>query len=352
MSNRTVFESLQVFRGIAAIAVVLHHGALSTDAFVGAVPSLSRYLQIGYLGVDFFFVLSGFIICHAHADDPTEAGAARAYIVKRLIRVFPGYLPIALVLMLAYPLLPGLSASGGREYSVASSLFLVPADAPPVLSVAWTLVHEMVFYTIFLANFFARRVFPLLMAVWASANFLALLGYAPQGWMSYLMSPLNLEFIFGMLAATAFKRGTGQHLSPQTVAGAGLLTALAGVWMIGADAGDACRVIFGLGMALLVLGAVRLDLRRSGRSSEWMLLLGSASYAIYLVHNPLLSLTQRVLARLAIGWLPSCVIGVAIALLFGFVYFHFVETPALRWIRRQPTVVRLGRASSPGSQQA
>lgn len=346
MTDRALFQSLQVFRGLAAVAVVLHHAALSTDAFVLSSPTLSRWLEFGALGVDFFFVLSGFIICHAHADDPPSTATARSYFIKRLIRVFPAYLPISIFLMLAYLLLPGLSASGGREYSIASSLFLLPASAPPALSVAWTLVHEMVFYTIFLIYFFARRLFPLVIAAWAFANLLTVFGYEPQGWTRYLLSPLNLEFIFGMLVAAGIKRGFGRGLRPHIYICMGVLTAIAAVSIIGVDEINAYRVVFGLGMALLVFGVARLDLQTPYRAGKRMLLLGSASYAIYLVHNPLLSLTQRGLAKLPLGWLLSCVFGVVISLLAGIAYHRYVETPALGWIRRLPVVVRLGQATA------
>ena len=66
MSNETMtkakpqIHSLQVFCGLAALAVVAHHAVLSTEAFIGKVPDvLAKVLGMGYLGVDFFFCLVG-----------------------------------------------------------------------------------------------------------------------------------------------------------------------------------------------------------------------------------------------------------------------------------------------------
>ena len=135
--SKSVFNSLQVFRGLAALAVVVHHAGVSTSAFVGDIPFVADSLfSLGYLGVDFFFVLSGFIIMYSHIDDERNLPAVRRYLFKRLIRVFPPYLPISIALLILYSVMPEFSAAGGREYSLVSSLFLVPTDNPPALSVA------------------------------------------------------------------------------------------------------------------------------------------------------------------------------------------------------------------------
>ncbi len=125
-------QSLQVFRGLAATAVVAHHANLSTAAFVGIVPSgVSNVFNLGLLGVDFFFVLSGFIIMYAHLDDMGTWGAVRKYSIKRLARIYPAYLPIGIGMVLLYAAMPGFSASDGREFSLVSSLLLLPDGPPP-----------------------------------------------------------------------------------------------------------------------------------------------------------------------------------------------------------------------------
>jgi exopolysaccharide production protein ExoZ len=166
-----MITSLQVFRGIAALAVVIHHAVLSTDAFVGVLPpQVDSFLRMGYLGVDFFFVLSGFIIMYAHLDDRPSGLAVRRYAFKRLVRIFPPYLPLSIGMIALYAALPGFSASGGREFSWVSSLLLLPADQPPALSVAWTLVHEMQFYTVFLLFFLSRRLLVAGLLLWGGES--------------------------------------------------------------------------------------------------------------------------------------------------------------------------------------
>ena len=148
-----------MFRGFAALAVVASHAALSTSAFVGALPdAVANILGFGVLGVDFFFVLSGFIIMYAHMDDDRTQASVKRYAFKRLTRIHPAYLPVGVGLIALYAAMPDFSAAGGgSDYSVVSSLFLVPANGPPALSVAWTLVHELMFYGVFLLFFVSWR---------------------------------------------------------------------------------------------------------------------------------------------------------------------------------------------------
>ena len=184
---RPQIQSLQVFRGLAALAVVAHHAVLSTDAFVGKVPEvLAQILLMGYLGVDFFFVLSGFIIMYAHFADEGTGPAVRRYAFKRLVRIFPAYLPISLALIFLYAALPGFSGATDRDYSLLSSLLLLPADGPPALSVAWTLVHELMFYFVFLLFFISRRWLAAGLLTWAALIFFSQQAQWPtDGWLRY-----------------------------------------------------------------------------------------------------------------------------------------------------------------------
>lgn len=56
---------LEVMRGLAAVWVLLHHAAQSINHFVSPLGDGALFIENGYLGVDFFFILSGFIIAHS-----------------------------------------------------------------------------------------------------------------------------------------------------------------------------------------------------------------------------------------------------------------------------------------------
>lgn len=204
---KQLINSLQVFRGLAALAVVAHHTAVSTDAFVQTVPAgWLRLFDLGALGVDFFFVLSGFIIMHAHRQELANTAAVKPYLAKRLMRIFPAYWPVGLAMLALYAAFPGVSAAGGREFSYLSSILLLPADLPPALSVAWTLVHELMFYLVFMLWFVSWRAFGLGLVLWACLIGAAYFFGWTSGWLRYPLNLLNLEFMLGVLAASLYRR--------------------------------------------------------------------------------------------------------------------------------------------------
>lgn len=321
--RREKLGSLELGRGIAALAVVAHHASLSSDAFTS--ENHRHVFDFGMLGVDFFFVLSGFIIYHIHGNDAKSFEAAKIFFKKRLRRIYVPYLPISLFLILAYTIFPDLS-KGGRDWDLLTSLTLIPTGHPPALSVAWTLVFEMTFYTVFLGAFYFSRQFWQIILLWGVGtilfNVLKPASLSLGAVLDVLLNPMILEFIVGMLMAFLFaKMPTRIWVLPVAVG-----AALAGSLFL-ADTGH--RLAFGFAIAPIVLGVALAEHHYRFRLPKWVLSVGAASYAIYLVHNPI----QSVVARLtqaydlwALTFAACCLAGVA-----GGLAYHLVfERPALR----------------------
>lgn len=278
--------SLEFGRGIAALAVVAHHSSQASDAF--STSKFESKFSAGALGVDFFFVLSGFIIYHGHYTDPKGIHAAKMFFGKRVRRIYIPYLPISLLMIVAYTLLPSLS-EGNRDWGLFTSLTLLPSSYPPALSVAWTLVFEMIFYIIFLGFYFTRH-FWLLVSVWLGEVILSaafgLMEYLSLALIKTVFDPLVLEFAAGMIAAFAFSRLPSRYWVISAAIGLVLTVSYFAV-------GGGHRVLFGLSLAPLVLGLALAETQFRFRVPSSLLLLGGASYAIYLIHNPLQSLIAR-----------------------------------------------------------
>ncbi|NIJ91480.1 peptidoglycan/LPS O-acetylase OafA/YrhL [Xanthomonas campestris] len=333
---RPTIGVLQAGRALAATMVVLSHSVLPTTHLVQPLPAwLAAALAHGYLGVDFFFVLSGFIIYyvnHAGADTP---GWSRDYAGSRLSRIYLPYWPVGIALALAYTLRPSLD-DGDTGWSWLATLTLLPVGGQSALGVAWTLGYELVFYA--LAWLFFRSGHPLRCALlWAGLTLLHAAVGAPfaqpveLSWRASLLHPITLEFVFGMLAARAVLSA-----APWMVWVSHAVAVVASTCFVLDGMQRVHSPLFGLALAGAVVGLVRAEWRGWLRIGPVLLLLGNASYAIYLVHMPLMSLVARTTRRMGplATWPVNLLLSVGAALLLGVLYHLCYERIALRHARR------------------
>jgi exopolysaccharide production protein ExoZ len=327
--------SLEVGRGLAAMAVVFHHAAIASDAFTSA--KFQVWFEWGALGVDFFFVLSGFIIYFAHHNDPPGFKSAAAFLGKRLRRIYIPYLPIGIGMALAYTYFPGISR-GVHEWGWFSTLTLLPFGESPALSVAWTLVFEMIFYIAFLLFFFINR-FTMVMVCWGIAviavNGLGLLGAETAEPLKHLFSYLILEFLAGMIVAHLFVKRQIPDWRLVLIASIILVTCYIAI-------PDVHRVVFGLALAPLVLLLAEWDRKKGWQYPKFMVLLGAASYAIYLIHNPVISLAARLFGSID-SWSVMFVALIVVSTGAGLAFNLFFEKPALKLASRGRMGPRLAR---------
>jgi len=306
--GRDRIDTLQAGRGLASFAVVLHHANLASKDFGNSHVPLFEY---GWLGVDFFFVLSGFIIAYSVGDK-----GAKTYAWHRFRRVLIPYWPIGIALGLLYMILPSASA-GDREWTWLASLTLLPIGSP-ALSVAWTLQHELIFYAIFGIAWFTRQYW--VFFVWAG---LCLLGSEATP-----LKAINLEFLMGILAFLVVRSG---KTSPLFLLPAAI--ALAAWIYLGASREQS--VLLGVAIGLALPGLIALEQR--GMSIPTSLVsLGEASYSLYLAHGIAISIVARLY--------PSLPILVIAGVAGGLAYYFAVERPLLSIIPRNPPKLLFRRA--------
>ncbi|WP_363347757.1 acyltransferase [Methylocystis echinoides] len=306
--QRTTIYSLQAGRALAAIAVVVHHAALAARDFGGGL----RYediFSLGYLGVDFFFVLSGFIIYYSTVG---RSKSAADYARSRAVRIYFPYLPIGLAIAILYWLLPGASL-GDRQWNWLTTITLAPIGAP-ALSVAWTLQHEVMFYALFGIFYFSGRLF-LGLFLWFGA-------IAANGLIGAVdvipLRPIDLEFLFGVAAAVMAQRGRW-HVA---MAPAALICFV--LWGFQGFHRES-SVLVGLGFALLVPVIVAAEREQWLRIPRTYIFLGAASYSIYLSHGLAISIAARILHGSWVIMIGSTLAGV----LGGVAYYLVIERPIL-----------------------
>ena len=178
--------ALDGVRGLAiALVMMLHAGAILRDLPIAA------YLQWGWMGVDLFFVLSGFLITRILLDTRTDAHYFRRFYIRRGLRIWPlYYLFVVCVVLLLHVLRRHAPATGeGADLTIASPLCLYiffvqnlnPASIfglrDSLLSITWSLCIEEHFYLLWpvLVRFLSPRTLPrLLIAILAISPFMRL----------------------------------------------------------------------------------------------------------------------------------------------------------------------------------
>jgi peptidoglycan/LPS O-acetylase OafA/YrhL len=312
----TTITTLQAGRALAAIAVLLHHATASTAVFAKGMPPIVSWLGgFGYLGVDFFFVLSGFIIYHVHQQD--DRSNLTRYFSNRARRVFIPYWPVGVGMAVVYTLLPNLSA-GERQWSWLASLTLLPSVGDPALIVSWTLIYELVFYVIFGAGILLRCPIIVILAWSIIAVTFNFINGAPSANLTPFFSLMTMEFLFGILAASIVPR-TSSTKAPL------LGAALSFTAYCFAGANPDARTIFGLAMAFIVIAAVRAEGASKIKVPSALVYFGGASYSLYLVHNPVCAFVARLSNLWWVALMAACIAAVAA----GIVYHLFVERPML-----------------------
>lgn len=351
-------NSLQAGRAAAALAVLLYHITIQIQDRNGYMFAGGAFM-FGYTGIDFFFVLSGFIIYYAHARDIGQHSSLPHYAARRFIRIYPFYWVIFGVVLLSMVVAPGAAGSegSGPAYLIKSAL-LIPQPIAPLITPAWTLSYEVLFYVLFgVGLWFGWRtavagalVWGALIVLFAPALFPGI--RAPfQGspavfWLNFLFSDHNMEFLLGCVAAALVVRRTLHTRWLQAALIIGLLWLVG--WAIyvdlyGPSAVASYGATFGVASFLIVLGLAGLELGRPTPLPGGIVFLGDASYSIYLIQGILLSLFFLLIGRTGLGailhpfWI-AC-LGIAFVLVGGSVCYVFVERPLLKtlqrsWLRR------------------
>ena len=291
------FNSLQIFRGFAALMVVFHHQWTAFAYFFDKQNHIFAFIAtLGKHGVDFFFVLSGFIITYSCYNKRASIITIKSYLINRVLRIYIPYLPISLCMLLLYQLLPSVSGSD-RTISLLTSLTLFP-DGQPALSVAWTLVHEMMFYLLFVIWFYTRKGWYYFTLVWASIivylNWIEpVLFLQAIPVIKFFISSYNLEFIIGSFTAIIIKKAS---ISSKSIFLYSAIVLIAIGILLKWNNWNLTYLVLAFGFSLLIIGSVGTKLDKIG-SSNLLMILGNASYSIYLIHNPEISILMRILPK-------------------------------------------------------
>ncbi len=319
MAKKVEIRALTGFRGVAALIVALYHfsRALGSDRIFSVGP--------GYIAVDAFFVLSGYVLAYNYASIFSARFSSsdyREFLIKRVCRIYPAYLAILSIAAVKLH----LNMGGGEQVTLQAwdafcNIFMLTGwglHATPIIGVSWSVSAEL----------FCYILFPLIALIAAQGTavlaVIAVGALAVVGWLSHMglgvQGPMDIVspdhsfsliralcgFILGVIGYSLSERaGSGRlrmadYLLPVSV----VALALSWLW----DATDLLSYLIIVLIVWLIAQGSRVGEGLFGNKPVYYL--GQISYSLYLIHPLLVSGFTKIAKRLS----PSIGLELSVAL--------------------------------------
>jgi exopolysaccharide production protein ExoZ len=361
-------HSLQALRGIAVLAVLLFHIIAVELKYSAGATLLAHEALWLQLGVDLFFVISGFVmvlVTRSRFQQPKELGR---FLFHRIARIYPNYWIYFLLTLLVLLLQPHLVNSSHGSSNIWLSFFLVPNDKVQLVMVAWSLIFELWFYLVFSAFLLCREKWlPTLLASWALGLIIFNLSADLEAFsplMKIVLHPYALEFILGSVAGLLFFSRHADHIPLRPVFLLAVLAMIALPWSFSAQVSGAQGVVrmllCGGSFATLLLALALLEQRQYWTPPTVLSAIGDMSYTVYLSHILVLGVIGKAWqwygpdssTLLDNAVFVSLMFGAALS--YGWLAYKSLEKPLVdllnqygnRWFRQpQPTLIDSTRAN-------
>jgi exopolysaccharide production protein ExoZ len=333
-----MLRTLQAGRAIAAICVAAFHlSIMMGQVRYGGEEVYREYTKLGNRGVDFFFVLSGFIILFAHFKDIDKPKAWANYVYRRFVRLYPIYwiYTIGLVVMLLF-----VSGSDAKMPATLgdwlTSLTLIRfTDGAPPLPPAWTLFHELAFYAVFSILILSRRVGLIALSAFV---LIAILNYQfpaedARNALNVYTAAYNLYFVLGMGAFWLYKKGGNGYW--EFIVG---LCVFVVATVTNPLPHHLSPIVLASSFAFILAGATKIEASGKLPIPYFLVIAGDASYTIYLAHSniegTLLKIAIKIHLKDLIGSGATFMVVLVGTILLGCAAFLIIEKPLLNLLRR------------------
>ncbi|MCP1455015.1 MULTISPECIES: acyltransferase family protein [Pseudomonas] len=326
-----MLNSIQALRTLAAWLVVFHHylQIVQNNQLTGPLPTALHLY--GNIGVDLFFIISGFVIyLSAFEKNITPT----TFAMHRLSRIVPAYWLFTLIsseILLTAPTFIPLTQF--EPIFLLKSLFFIPAQNPsgiglfPLLTVGWTLNYEMIFYTVFLLCLFLPKSFRLpglFIGIIVLQNFSTKLGSN----FKFYENKIIYEFLIGIAIALAYKIGLIQRLNSLAAVA---LTITAGWMLVHFGPVTHNPWTFGIACALIVIAAISKE--KLFDKLGWITKLGDWSYSTYLCHVLIMCCWMAIQIRFNLDETLTFSLIIVSILAVSWASFTFIERPISRFVK-------------------
>lgn len=348
--------------GVRALAALLVLGLHTAQNLPGEITAVLPFLSRGYLGVDFFFFLSGLIITHVYLSNLARplGRSVLVFLWHRFIRLYPAHVTVlaGVVALVFVARVAGIQTNSTQGWRVADLPWhLVLLHAWGVTETAgWNAPSWSIS-----AEWFAYLLFPLLapglarmrgrwsaLALAATALGATAIIYAATGWSlasSWVGAPALVRVAGEFLCGAAICRAIASGGKPPGWSGDALGAVAFAAFLVGASNALADLALVVLLALALVSTATAQSFLASLLGSRPLVWLGEISYSLYIVHFPALLVIRRLLEALgykewssaaqtlAFAGSAGCVIALAAVL------FYLVERPARQHLRNRMGVL-------------
>lgn len=284
-------------------------------------------------GVDYFFVLTGFMMFYVYQNYFGDKKFYRIFLYNRIIRLYPFYWVIAIPLIPFLYIVPSLESDRDIGLSnVLKSLFLFPQELGPFIFVAWSLSFNVLFYLVFACVLrYNKKLFYTVTGTWALA--ILVVSFLPHNsfFIGFIFSANFLNFIAGSIIAsmTIKYKGIKRYIF---LLSAGILVFIF-AWInalrIGLDIN--VNFLYLMSAILIISGLSGIDLNKNIKVSRFFNYLGDAAFAIYLSHTLTISIATKALNMTGLSNVVNPLfVGLTllvISTLVGCLLHQFIEKP-------------------------
>lgn len=326
-----MLNSIQTLRALAAWLVVGHHFIqIFYNSSMSGVISQS-FKNYGAIGVDLFFVISGFVIYASASKKPVTP---IEFIQNRLARIAPAYWLFTFITAAVLLYSPGaIPLTAFEPAFFLKSLFFIPAQNPsgiglyPLITVGWTLNYEASFYAVFVLALFLPAKFRVL-SLFMGIALLQVVAGKIGGALTFYMNNIVWEFLLGVALQVAYQQGWFSRITPMA-AGSASIAALAAIIYGGPVSHSPYQS--GIPCAIILCAAVSQE--RFFPKHNIIARLGDWSYSTYLCHLLVICLAIHISKLYEIN--DAILIGASCALILAISYasFSLIEMPASRLIK-------------------
>jgi len=367
MKKVSRFETLDSWRGICALFVVVFH-------FIGMMPSsleASPFLRNSYLFVDFFFVLSGFVLCHSYRGKIGSLPDIARFAVRRFGRVWPLHALVLASFIAVIVWINQLPHPGDLDLTWSGKVYSIDAIVPSMLLLnainlvygnvwngpAWSIGAEFYVYLLFaLVLLVASRRLVLASLALSLAGLIVMHHWAPalmnSTW-DYGVIRCIAGFFGGIIAFHAYELLERQSFFRATL---WELAAIVVAFLFVIFAGDGADAVSPLSLAAPVVFGAAVIVFADQQGLVSLLLrarpfkaLGRYSFSIYMIHQPLLIMlcfslwsagyyTKAFQGEVTQSWMGSADLVLVDFMLAVVVLaaasYRFIEVPARRAFNR------------------